>query len=45
LFCQGIVVTGDGWGDLQRELLANSTPHWSKLSMPHTTPSVKVMCS
>ena len=25
--------------------LPSSTPHWSKLSIPHTTPSVKVMCS
>ena len=25
--------------------LPSSTPHWSKLSTPHTAPSVNVMCS
>ena len=25
--------------------LPSSTPHWSKLSMPHTTPWTNTMCS
>ena len=26
-------------------VLPSSTPHWSKLSMPHTAPDVKTRCS
>lgn len=42
---EDVVVAGQRRRDLDGELLAELDPHWSKLSMPQTTPWVNVMCS
>ena len=45
LLGERVGVAGDAGPTCWASCLPSSTPHWSKLSMPQTTPWMKVMCS